>query len=99
VVGLHSFRVEPGRSIRLWRTRNELAHRKRYFSDVIIASELVPVQNSELDFECLLVLANMEQQLFFPLRIQRVADDTSSENLLAKRYNHEWVHVPHHAGH
>ena len=95
----HSFCVDPGRRIGLRSAYHELAKRKCYLADLIIASELVPIQNGELHFESLLVLANMEQQLFLPLRVQRVADDTGTENLFAEGYDDERVHVPHHASH
>ena len=53
-------------------------------ADEIVARELIPIQQGQLYPEGLLVPPDVEEQLLVPDGVERMADDTCAEDLLAK---------------
>jgi hypothetical protein len=87
-------RVEAGLLIRLGRVLQQFSEGQNDIANVIVGGDLVPIEDAKMNVEVGLIAADVEEKLLVPFGIQRMADDASTEDLLAKGDDHERIHIP-----
>ena len=85
VVGaVNVFRIESSVGVLLGNIFGKFGDLKPGIPNVVVGRKLVPIENCELHTERSLVLAHMEEELLVPHRIEGMADDACSEDLLTE---------------
>lgn len=97
--GTYGLLVNPCRSIGFGGSFNQPRYIQVGLSDKVVARQLVPVEYTELNVVLRFISPYVEEELLLPDGIERVTNNSSTEDFLAKGDNHEGIHIPACASH
>ncbi len=91
--------VNSCRSIGFGSSFNKPRYIQCGLSDKVVARQLVPIEYTELNVVLRFISPNVEEELLLPDWVERVTNNSSTEDFLAKGGDHEGIHIPACASH
>lgn len=93
MLAVFAFSIQTSLGVRPRCVREEFAEWKGAGPNEVVTRDFIPVEHGELGGVGRFVLSHVEQEFLIPCRVERVSNDSGTEDFLSERDDNEGVHV------